>query len=565
MLILSSYPIFSPYLYEGHDLNFHLMRIEGVKDGLLAGEFPVRIQPTWLRGNGYAASIFYGDLFLYYPAILRLMGFSVIFSYYAYVLMINVLTFVITYFCAKGYSKSRYIGFLGATVYTLAPYRLTCIFVRAAVGEYTAMAFIPLIFYGLYCIAYNEPEDDKEKKSWVFLVCGFSGVIQSHIITCEIVGVLFAIMCLMLWRKLIKKLRLFALVKGAIWSVIVNASFLVPFINYMIIGGINVTEENSYPYIQTEGILGSQLFSIFPHAYGETYGIVEGMNINEMSLCIGLPFMIGILLSLLYYIKGKKEDKQEYKRNITILLMSGILIFMSTVYFPWDWLVEQGKLMVFMVKNIQFPWRLLGIISFLLSFVVCSIVVMIYKANFTTGKQVVLLIGTASIIVGGYFMSSLVTYNNTLVIKDESQIDDYGVMGAEYLPTTVSMSLLTTDGLSHSEAIKVNSYLKRGITVQLNLINNSNESQNISVPLIYYFGYKAKDLSTKKSLEIISGENGNVTCVIPGLYSGVVEIGFKAPIYWRAAEISSLIGCLWLIFSWFKRKSNGIYSEASII
>ena len=84
--------------------------------------------------------------------------------------------------------------------------------------------------------------------------------------------------------------------------------------------------------------------------------------------------------------------------------------------------------------------------------------------------------------------------------------------------------------------------MKRGITVQLNLINNSNESQNISVPLIYYFGYKAKDLSTKKSLEIISGENGNVTCVIPGLYSGVVEIGFKAPIYWRAAEISSLIG-----------------------
>ena len=116
------------------------------------------------------------------------------------------------------------------------------------------------------------------------------------------------------------------------------------------------------------------------------------------------------------------------------------------------------------------------------------------------------MIGAASIIVGGYFMSSLVTYNNTLVIKDESQIDDYGVMGAEYLPTAVSMSLLTTDGLSHSEAIKVNSYLKRGITVQLNLINNSNESQNISVPLIYYFGYKAKDLSTKKSLEIISGE-----------------------------------------------------------
>lgn len=63
---------------------------------------------------------------------------------------INILTAMIAYFCAKDYSKSRHIGFFGAILYTLAPYRLTCVFVRGAVGEYTAMAFIPLVFYGLY-------------------------------------------------------------------------------------------------------------------------------------------------------------------------------------------------------------------------------------------------------------------------------------------------------------------------------------------------------------------------------------------------------------------------------
>lgn len=401
LLIMCSYPLFSPYLYDAHDLNFHLMRIEGIKDGLLSGVFPVRIQPSWLGGNGYAVSVFYGDLFLYFPAILRLLGFSLSFCYDLYVLGINVLTAVIAYYCAKEYSENRYIGFLGAAVYTLSPYRLTCVFVRGAVGEYTAMAFIPLVFYGLYCIAFKELTQKKFKNKWMLLVLGFTGIIQSHIITCEIIGILFFAICLLLWKKIIQKPRLITLFKAAIGSLVLNASFLIPFIDYMKIGGIQATEANTHSYIQSEGILGSQLFSIFPHAYGRTYGIVEGAKSDEMSLCIGLPFLIGITLCFLYYINGRKEDKQEYKRNVSILIISGILIFMSTIYFPWDWLADKGRLMGLMVENIQYPWRLLGIISFFLSLLICSILIIIYKNNALLAKRLMLLIGASAIVGGG--------------------------------------------------------------------------------------------------------------------------------------------------------------------
>lgn len=98
----------------------------------------------------------------------------------------------------------------------------------------------------------------------MLLVLGFTGIIQSHIITCEIIGILFFAICLLLWKKIIQKPRLITLFKAAIGSLVLNASFLIPFIDYMKIGGIQATEANTHSYIQSEGILGSQLFSIFP-------------------------------------------------------------------------------------------------------------------------------------------------------------------------------------------------------------------------------------------------------------------------------------------------------------
>ena len=86
-ILFVSVPLYFGYLINGHDLQYHLLRIEGIKDGLLAGDFPIKIQSNWLKGNGYATAVFYGDLFLYIPAILRLCGFSIAQSYNIYVFL----------------------------------------------------------------------------------------------------------------------------------------------------------------------------------------------------------------------------------------------------------------------------------------------------------------------------------------------------------------------------------------------------------------------------------------------------------------------------------------------
>ena len=82
IVLFCSIPLTVDYLFlNAHDQYFHLMRIEGIRAGLESGMFPVRVQPGWLSGHGYAASVFYGDLFLYFPALLRYFGVSVQVAY----------------------------------------------------------------------------------------------------------------------------------------------------------------------------------------------------------------------------------------------------------------------------------------------------------------------------------------------------------------------------------------------------------------------------------------------------------------------------------------------------
>lgn len=65
MYLHSCYPLLNEYIIVGHDLAFHLNRIEGIKKGLLSGQFPVRIHPTHFGGYGYATPIMYPEMLLY--------------------------------------------------------------------------------------------------------------------------------------------------------------------------------------------------------------------------------------------------------------------------------------------------------------------------------------------------------------------------------------------------------------------------------------------------------------------------------------------------------------------
>ena len=165
----------------GNDIMFHLCRIEGIAEGLCARQFPVRIMPQWWDEYGYGASMFYGDTLLYIPAIMLLLNYRLQTAYKFYMALLNFMT---AWFAYKGFekiSKDQKIALFGSAIYSLNLFRLMNIYFSNGVGVYTAMAFLPLIMAGLYCI--------KEKGGWVYLALGLTGCIQSHMMTCEMIGI----------------------------------------------------------------------------------------------------------------------------------------------------------------------------------------------------------------------------------------------------------------------------------------------------------------------------------------------------------------------------------------
>ena len=63
-------PLFFEGIYRGHDLQFHISRIDGIVQAIQDHQFPIALYPYKNFGYGYASPLFYSDLFLIIPAII---------------------------------------------------------------------------------------------------------------------------------------------------------------------------------------------------------------------------------------------------------------------------------------------------------------------------------------------------------------------------------------------------------------------------------------------------------------------------------------------------------------
>ena len=153
-------------VYDGHDLFFHLNRIEGIANGLRNGQFPVRIHSSTLLGYGYAAPEFYPELFLYFPALLRNLGVSLCACVRVFEACIHLATAVSCYLCVRGMMNSRRVAVGASVLYTLCIYRLVNVYTRATLGESLAMVFFPVVMLGLYEVL------RRDERKWPLLALG---------------------------------------------------------------------------------------------------------------------------------------------------------------------------------------------------------------------------------------------------------------------------------------------------------------------------------------------------------------------------------------------------------
>ena len=142
-------PLMTKHCINGHDVDYHLLRIESLKEGILAGKPFLKVNMLFLGGAGYASSLFYPDLLLYFPGVLRALGVSINQSYHLFVALCIILCYASTYICTKMVTKKRFSSMIGAIIMTLSQYHIDDIYTRSAVGEFTAFIFLPFFLINL--------------------------------------------------------------------------------------------------------------------------------------------------------------------------------------------------------------------------------------------------------------------------------------------------------------------------------------------------------------------------------------------------------------------------------
>ena len=535
IIVLASVPAFAPYLYAGHDLEFHLNRIEGMKNAILAGQIPVRIHNSTLGGAGYPVSIFYGNLMLYFPAILRILGWSVQSAYQGYVLMVNIISCLIMYKVLLKIFKSEWIGLFGSFIYMMAPYRLECVYLRAAVGEYTAMCFYPLIIYGLYQI-YTKNKNEKNY-GWLYFSIGFSGLILSHVISTFIAFFLTLLFCIVNLKSTLRKDIFGELCKAVFTTIGMCSWFIIPFADYML-SGVKATSVVNEGFFEGRTLALNQLLSIFPHATGEAYSFQFEVNMDlEMTYAMGGALIMAPIIYIIYFLNRKKYGEKVEKLGDMTFIFSLLALLMTTAYFPWNEMEHLGEVARFIMYNIQFPWRFLGIASVLLVFEL-SVAVNWMRENSSIFYNIVICLCVLAYVSGNYFMTEYMNNAEKRYVVDQVDVDNNNIGAAEYMPEGAVFRYKDVWHDEKNVLIVTNQSVKNTYLVEC--ANLTSEMQYIQIPMIYYKNYRAVDDMTGTELRVESGEECRIRVELPQRYSGIIRIEYRPPWYWRLSEIISL-------------------------
>lgn len=558
-IIYASMPVLADYLVSTGDTTFHLWRIEGMKDALLTGQFPVRISSEWQYGYGYAAPIFYGETFLWPAALLRIIGFPVDISYRLYLILISTVTVLVSYICFKKILKSGYLGLFCSALYSVSVYRIHKTYIRGSLGEAMAMMLLPLLVYGFYRVFTDDIEDKNYKFNYIVLVIGFSGLLQSHLLTGEMAGAFTILLCIVMIRKVFRKKTFVVLAKTVIYSLLVSAWFAVPFADYLLTGDFMI-QHASGRRIQERGIYPAQLFRTFFSTGDNVHFAETGAYLSD-AVGIGMAQVAVLVLWFVLEFFGytAQMDKKYRKTGRVLALMSSISMVVSLSVFPWDKIQFSNQIAATLVSSLEFPDRLLTIANVCLALLAGIIgkylleKKIFYRVGYFAGIMIIMVCGS------GYLLSSIMYQTEFARIYNEEGMGFGYVSSGEYLPYGTDIYELTFRAPS-GEGISVDSYTRNGLTLNIKCKNTTEEDCGMEVPLLYYKGYCAVDKAMNEKMNVYAGNNQAVTVTVPAGFDGEIIVKFVSPWYWRVAEAVSLISVIALTASVLRhrrRKCSG--------
>ena len=498
--LLAMSPMFNTYLYNGDDLCYHLARMEGIKDGILDGQLPVIILPDALQGNGYLNAM-YPYLFLYIGAFLRICRVSIGLSYKTVIFLANLGSALCAYFAFRSVSKSRRTVILAVVLYTLMPYRFTNIFSRGDLGETLALVFWPLVVAGMYHILLGD------RNKWHYLVFGFSGVMQSHILSLTFVMGFCIIAALVYIGNIAGEKRYVEIGKAAGVTILLNLWFIVPFLYYYYAQDLGTEMLRWSGYFEQSINLSNMTQTISLY--------------NKQYFSLGLPLLGCAGVGVLYLVCEKKREHTELDRYLVFLLFLGALLtLMTTGYFP-SMEMKNSEFLDSIMTMLQFPWRFLGPACTCFLFVGA---VWLSKSEILKPYRNVifaLLIGLNLLtILSIPADNSHMPYRSAVSTASKGHDSKMAANIGIFYPHEWRLAGIDDENLTNTvivsdpNHVNVISYEKKGTKVRT-VYTADSEGNYVELPILNYLGYRAYDEDGKR-MDIVDGEWRRIRIMLNG-------------------------------------------------
>lgn len=499
--LLATTPMMQTYLYNADDLCYHLARLEGLKDGILDGQvIPVNILPEGLQNNGYMNAM-YPYLFLYIGAFLRICRVSLAFSYKVLIFLSNLGSAACAYVAVKSMVKSRRSVILSVVLYTLMPYRFTNILSRGDLGETLALIFWPLVIAGLYHIVMGD------RKKWYYLTIGFSGALQSHILSVVYVAVVCAVTVLLYCVRIVRERRYTELFKAAVLTLLLNAWYVVPFLYYYFNERLDKEVLRWSGYFEQSINLSNmtQTLSLYNKQY--------------FSLGLALLGCLGIgIVYLLCERRGRVSGSDGFM--LYLLALGGIFVFLSTGYFPSRALMANAFFSN-IATMLQFPWRFLGPASACFLFVGAAGLARSELLKPYRDLIFAMLVSlNLLVIVSVPADNNHVPYKNAESVASKGHETKLGASVGLFYPHEWRLMGAADDRLTRSVlmsdmgAVSVLDFKKEGTKAAVSYKADSSEAF-IELPLQNYLGYRAKD-ELGQPVRIEQGGGGRMRFFVNG-------------------------------------------------
>ena len=514
IIVFSSFWLVTKGMPYQHDIDFHFDRIIGLTNSIRNGDFLALIH-DYFYGYGYATGLFYGNFYIYIPAFLNVLGLSYMTSFKILYLLINIVTTVSIYYVLKKITKDDKISIIGTVIYMFSNYRIVDVFIRGALGEMLAFMIIPFVILGLYEIVYGN------YKKWYIFSISFVLLLLAHIITTFLLSIFIFIFLLCNYKKLIEdKNRLKYLLISGLIGLLLGSFFLLPIIEQKLYGNISVFEGKS-AFLPQNKIVGFKEFIIPTNFFNRNIG----------------PVLL-LLLPIRFLIKKEEEkEKNLLKMADTFYILAIIAWIFTTKIFPWN---KFGNSLSF----IQFPWRLLIIVTPFLVFSYCIYFKLI------NNKKILKAIYMFAVIVS---VSEMLLYSVQCSLRkiQFTEIPENEIGTGEYLiyKTDVTKFHKIKHKVVTNNSNMILEYNKKGTKVTIKYSNNLKDNTYIEIPVFNYYGYKAT------GAELVNGNNNVIRLNIKDS-EGKIIVSYKGTNIQKVSYILSGITLLGIVVYIIKEKRN---------